>query len=44
MNSDNLVGQVLGERYRIDETVGQGGVSVVYKAYDTGSKQVVAVR
>ena len=44
MNSDNLVGQVLGERYRIDETVGQGGVSVVYKAYDTGSKQVVAVK
>jgi hypothetical protein len=44
MNSDNLVGQVLAGRYRIDELVGQGGVWVVYKAYDSGSKQVVAVK
>jgi tRNA A-37 threonylcarbamoyl transferase component Bud32 len=44
MNSDNLVGQILGERYRIDELVGQGGVSVVYKGYDSKLKQVVAVK
>jgi len=44
MSSDNLVGQILGERYRIDELIGQGSMSAVYKAYDSKLKQVVAVK
>jgi len=44
METNNLLGQVLGERYRIDELVGQGSRSVVYKAYDTNMHRGVAVK
>ena len=40
----SLVGQVLGGRYRVDELVGQGGMSAVYKAYDPNLKRVVAIK
>ncbi len=40
----NWIGQTLGERYRLDEMVGQGGMSAVYKAYDPNLKRVVAIK
>ncbi len=44
MPRNSLVGQVLGGRYRVDEMVGQGGMSAVYKAYDPNLKRVVAIK
>ncbi len=44
MNRPSWIGQTLGARYRIDEIIGQGGMSTVYKAYDPNLKRVVAVK
>ena len=38
------VGKVLGGRYRIDDILGQGGMSAVYTAFDPNLKRVVAVK
>jgi len=40
----NWIGQTLGGRYRLDDIVGQGGMSAVYKAYDPNLKRVVAIK
>ena len=40
----NLIGQTLGGRYRLDDIIGQGGMSAVYKAYDPNLKRVVAIK
>ena len=44
MEANNLTGQVLAGRYRIDELVGQGSTSAVYKAHDATAQQIVAVK
>ena len=41
---DNYVGKRLDGRYDIQEIVGVGGMSVVYKAYDNVDDRVVAVK
>jgi len=38
------IGKTLGDRYRIDEIIGQGGMSAVYKATDPNLRRVVAVK
>ena len=44
MNRPSWIGQTLGGRYRIDDILGQGGMSAVYKAYDPNLKRVVAIK
>lgn len=39
-----LVGQVLGQRYRIDGVLGQGGMGVVLRAQDLSLERVVAIK
>ncbi len=41
---DNYVGKRLDGRYEIQEIVGVGGMSVVYKAYDSVDDRIVAVK
>jgi serine/threonine-protein kinase len=44
MTRPSWIGQTLGGRYRIDDLLGQGGMSAVYKAYDPNLKRVVAIK
>ena len=39
-----LVGTLLSERYRLDAQIGTGGMSTVYRAFDTTLERVVAVK
>ena len=41
---DELIGQVIGDRYRVLSVVGVGGMSVVFKAEDTKENKTVAVK
>src|SRR5205085_4447134 len=39
-----LVGTLLSGRYRLDEQVGTGGMSTVYRAFDTTLERPVAIK
>ncbi len=41
---DNYLGQIIGNRYEVQDIIGIGGMSVVYKAYDRVDDRVVAVK
>lgn len=41
---ENYVGKRLGGRYEVQEIIGVGGMSVVYKAYDNVDDRIVAVK
>lgn len=44
MNSENLVGLTLGNRYEILEKIGTGGMATVYKAKDNLLNRFVAIK
>ena len=44
MAADRWVGQILGGRYQIEDLLGQGGMSAVYKASDPNLRRVVAIK
>jgi serine/threonine protein kinase len=39
-----LIGTLLGERYRLDAQIGRGGMSTVYRAFDTVLERPVAIK
>lgn len=41
---ETYVGKLLDDRYRIDKIIGIGGMAVVFRAYDTLMKRVVAIK
>ena len=44
MNANTWTGRTLSGRYQIQDLLGQGGMSAVYKALDTNLKRIVAVK
>lgn len=44
MEQPTWIGRTLGGRYKIEDMLGQGGMSAVYKATDPNLKRVVAVK
>lgn len=43
-DGSELVGQIVGDRYRIDAVVGAGGMATVYRAFDTTLERPVALK
>src|SRR5438105_15632546 len=41
---EELIGQVLDEKYRIDQKLGQGGMGAVYLATHLGTQRPVALK
>lgn len=44
MNQSAWIGKIISNRYKIEDLLGQGGMSSVYKAYDPNLKRVVAIK
>ena len=44
MPQQTWVGETLGGRYRVDELLGKGGMSAVYKSTDPNLRRVVAIK
>ncbi len=44
MHNDSMEGTVLGGRYQLQERIGVGGMSVVYRALDTQTDSVVGIK
>jgi len=44
MNQSAWIGKTLSSRYKIEDLLGQGGMSSVYKAFDPNLKRVVAIK
>ena len=42
--NDKYIGQILDDRYEIQELIGEGGMSMVYKALDRRLNRHVAVK
>ncbi|MBJ7353893.1 MAG: serine/threonine protein kinase [Thermoleophilaceae bacterium] len=40
----DLIGEIVGDRYKIEEVVGAGGMATVYKAFDQTLERAVAVK
>jgi serine/threonine-protein kinase len=43
-SSDAILGSTLSGRYRLDECIGRGGMSTVYRAFDTVLERQVAIK
>ena len=41
---ESFVGKTLGNRYEVSELLGEGGMAVVYKAFDPMENRVVAIK
>lgn len=44
MNADNLIGNILSNRYEVIEKIGTGGMASVFKAKDTLLNRMVAIK
>jgi serine/threonine-protein kinase len=44
LSADLYVGKTIGDRYEVQDLLGQGGTSIVYRAYQTQLRRMVAIK